>query len=102
MSNTGNRGRIIWVLATSRPDLVEVDLKRPGRIDVKIPIFPTTTPREAFDLRQALCRRRDVALEDADFARIQPLLPNLLTPGAADALSVKIYQHRHAGEDHAR
>jgi hypothetical protein len=33
-------GRIIWVFATSRPDLLEVDLKRQGRLDVHIPLFP--------------------------------------------------------------
>ncbi|MCU0304219.1 MAG: AAA family ATPase [Thermoanaerobaculales bacterium] len=40
MSDTSNRGKIIWVFATSRPDLVEVDLKRQGRLDVHIPLFP--------------------------------------------------------------
>jgi hypothetical protein len=40
MSDTKNRGRIIWIFATSRPDLVEVDLKRQGRLDVHIPLFP--------------------------------------------------------------
>ena len=61
MSDTANRGRILWVLASSRPDLIEVDLKRPGRVDVKIPIFPTTTPEEGFALIRALCQRRGVA-----------------------------------------
>ena len=46
MSEPSNRGRIVWVLATSRPDLIEVDLKRPGRVDVKLPLFPTATPRK--------------------------------------------------------
>src|ERR1700721_666642 len=50
MSNTANRGKLIWVLASSRPDLIEVDLKRPGRIDVKIPLFPTATPAEGLEL----------------------------------------------------
>jgi SpoVK/Ycf46/Vps4 family AAA+-type ATPase len=40
MSETKNRGKIIWIFATSRPDLVEVDLKRQGRLDVHIPLFP--------------------------------------------------------------
>ena len=40
MSDTRNRGKIIWIFATSRPDLVEVDLKRQGRLDVHIPLFP--------------------------------------------------------------
>ena len=46
MSDTRNRGKIIWVFATSRPDLLEVDLKRPGRLDVHIPLFPPQTPEE--------------------------------------------------------
>ena len=41
-----NRGKIVWILASSRPDLIEVDLKRPGRIDVKIPILPRPPPRK--------------------------------------------------------
>ena len=47
MSETRNRGRIIWVFATSRPDLVEVDLKRQGRLDVHIPLFPPETAGRA-------------------------------------------------------
>ena len=46
MSDTRNRGRIIWVFATSRPDLLEVDLKRQGRLDVHIPLFPPETAEE--------------------------------------------------------
>ena len=46
MSDTRNRGRIIWVFATSRPDLLEVDLKRQGRLDVHIPLFPPETREE--------------------------------------------------------
>lgn len=89
MSDSGNRGKIIWVLASSRPDLIEVDLKRPGRVDVKIPIFPTSTPEEGFTLLSALCRRRDVALDERDFAALEKLIPDWLTPGAAETLAVK-------------
>jgi hypothetical protein len=92
MSNTANRGRIAWILASSRPDLIEVDLKRPGRIDVKIPIFPTTTPRESFDLLKALAARRGIAVADDEYSALEPLMPTLLTPGAAETLSVKLYR----------
>jgi hypothetical protein len=92
MSDTGNRGKILWVLASSRPDLIEVDLKRPGRIDVKIPIFPTTTPEESFALLQGLCKRRELILDDAAFEALKPDLPLLLTPGAAESLVVKVYR----------
>lgn len=92
MSDPSNRGRILWVLATSRPDLIEVDLKRPGRIDVKIPIFPATEPTEAWQLLRGLCVRRKVALVDADELALRPLLPPLLTAGAAEAIAVRAYR----------
>lgn len=92
MSRSSNRGRIIWLLASSRPDLIEVDLKRPGRVDVKIPLFPTATARESFDLIKALCKKRQVVLDDASFAELEPHLPTLLTPGAAEAIAVKTYR----------
>src|SRR5205814_7668194 len=79
MSNTQNRGKIVWVLASSRPDLIEVDLKRPGRIDVKIPIFPTTTAEEGFELIRALCKRRSLLIDSASLEQLRPQIPDLLT-----------------------
>lgn len=92
MSNPANRGKIIWILASSRPDLIEVDLKRPGRVDVKIPIFPTTTAAEGFSLIRALAKRRGVELAESDFAGVETLIPALLTPGAAESIAVKLYR----------
>jgi hypothetical protein len=92
MSNPHNRGRVLWCLASSRPDLIEVDLKRPGRVDVKIPLFPTATPTESFDLVRALCRKRGVPLPDSCRDQLEPRMPTWLTPGAAEALAVKVYR----------
>jgi hypothetical protein len=92
MSNPANRGRIVWILASSRPDLIEIDLKRPGRVDVKIPIFPATSASEGFTLLRALAKRRGVELEESDFAAIEPLIPKLLTAGAAESIAVKLYR----------
>jgi len=89
MSNGDNRGKIVWVLASSRPDLIEIDLKRPGRVDVKIPIFPTSTPAEGFQLLLGLCQRRGVPLVATDFSALEKLIPDWLTPGAAETLAVK-------------
>ncbi len=97
MSDSRNRGRILWALATSRPDLVEVDLKRPGRVDVKIPIFPTATPEEGYQLIRALAKRRGVVLEKVLPESFRPSIPDLLTPGAAEALSVKLYRALRTG-----
>ena len=92
MGSSTSRGKLIWILASSRPDLIEVDLKRPGRVDVKIPLFPTTSPRESFDLIRMLLKKRDILVQDSDFASLEPMIPLLLTPGAAETLAVKIYR----------
>jgi len=93
MSDSGNRGRVLWLLASSRPDLIEVDLKRPGRVDVKVPLLPTSTPAESAQLIALLAKRYGLALTAEDLARLTPSMPTLLTPGAAEALVVKAYRH---------
>ena len=92
MGSSANRGRVIWVLASSRPDLIEVDLKRPGRVDLKIPLFPTTSPREGFDLLHMLAAKRGLTIGESSFASLESCIPTLLTPGAAEALVMKIYR----------
>lgn len=90
MGDADNRGKVIWILASSRPDLIEVDLKRPGRVDVKIPLLPTTTVEESASLLKALLKRFDLTLESSALVKLS--LPLLLTPGAAEALAVKVYR----------
>jgi hypothetical protein len=92
MSDSTNRGKVIWVLASSRPDLIEADLKRPGRIDLKVPILPTTSQEESAGLIAALARRYELEVSLDEMKQIEPKLPTLLTPGAAEALVVKAYR----------
>jgi AAA+ superfamily predicted ATPase len=66
MSDTRNRGRIIWIFATSRPDLLEVDLKRQGRLDVHIPLFPPDTPQEREALLLAIAKKLKFPLTAGD------------------------------------
>jgi len=93
MADTANRGRVLWLLASSRPDLIEVDLKRPGRIDVKVPLLPTATATESATLVAALAKRYGLSLSDGEIAELIPRMPTLVTPGAAEALVVKAYRH---------
>lgn len=90
MSDPANRGRLLWILATSRPDLVEVDLKRPGRVDVKIPLFPTATADESWQLIRGLGAARGVSLPESIPAECEGRTPDLMTPGEVDALLTQI------------
>ena len=38
------------------------------------------------------CQKRNVVIQESDFASVEPLIPLLLTPGAAETLAVKIYR----------
>lgn len=78
MSDTTNRGRIIWVFATSRPDLLEVDLKRQGRLDVHIPLFAPQTPEEQAALLLAIAKKLKFPLTAGD---LPPFADGLLLGG---------------------
>ncbi len=91
MGDSGNRGRLMWILASSRPDLIEVDLKRPGRVDVKVPLLPTATAEESAALLNVLLKR--FGMDPGADSMAGLALPLLLTPGAAEALAVKVYRH---------
>jgi SpoVK/Ycf46/Vps4 family AAA+-type ATPase len=70
MSDTANRGKIIWIFATSRPDLLEVDLKRQGRLDVHIPLFPPGEPEGRAALFAAMARKLDMPIATEDLPRL--------------------------------
>lgn len=72
MSDTANRGKILWVFATSRPDLVEVDLKRQGRLDVHIPLFPPQDAESRHELFYAMARKLSIEVSKEDL----PPLPD--------------------------
>jgi SpoVK/Ycf46/Vps4 family AAA+-type ATPase len=59
MSDTTNRGRIIWFLMTARPDLMPIDLKRQGRAEEHIALFPPENEEERVELFEVMKRKRD-------------------------------------------
>jgi hypothetical protein len=72
MSDTKNRGKIVWIFATSRPDLVEVDLKRQGRLDVHIPLFPPGDAAGRATLFAAMARKLKLPIKPEEL----PPLPD--------------------------
>jgi transitional endoplasmic reticulum ATPase len=70
MSDTSNRGRILFLVMTNRPDKLDVDLKRAGRLDRKIPFLYSQTPEEVEAVARALVRKNKIDT-DVDFTSIR-------------------------------
>ena len=70
MSDTSNRGRILFLVMTNRPDKLDVDLKRAGRLDRKIPFLYVQTPEEVELVAKALVRKNKIKT-DVDLASIR-------------------------------
>ncbi len=60
MSDTSNRGRILFLVMTNRPDKLDVDLKRAGRLDRKIPFLYVQTPEAVEEVVRAQFRKNGV------------------------------------------
>lgn len=60
MSDTSNRGRIMFLVMTNRPDKLDVDLKRAGRLDRKIPFLYSQTAEEVEMVAKALLRKNKI------------------------------------------
>ncbi len=63
MSDTSNRGRILFLVMTNRPDKLDVDLKRAGRLDRKIPFLYSQTPEEVENIARASIRKNRINTE---------------------------------------
>jgi transitional endoplasmic reticulum ATPase len=70
MSDTSNRGRILFLVMTNRPDKLDVDLKRAGRLDRKIPFLYSQTPEEVENIVRASVRKNRINT-DVDFLSIR-------------------------------
>ncbi|HEY7329235.1 MAG TPA: AAA family ATPase [Gemmataceae bacterium] len=62
MGDTRYRGRIVWMLMTSRPDLLPIDLKRQGRAEVHIPLFYPQDEAEIREMFLVMARKNKVPL----------------------------------------
>ena len=70
MGDTRFRGKILWMLLTSRPDLLPIDLKRQGRAEVHIPLFYPTQAEELRAMFQAMGRKAGVKLSPDEIPEV--------------------------------
>ncbi len=62
MGDTRYRGKIVWMLLTSRPELLPIDLKRQGRAEVHIPLFYPQSAEEIAPMFAAMAAKNGVSL----------------------------------------
>jgi SpoVK/Ycf46/Vps4 family AAA+-type ATPase len=72
MGDTRYRGTIIWMLLTSRPDLLPIDLKRQGRAEVHIPLFSPHDPDEIRQMFVAMAKKNKLILADGAIPAVDP------------------------------
>lgn len=63
MSDPENRGQVLFILLTNRPDKLDTDIKRPGRLDRKIPFFYAETAAERAAVIGAVFERYRVPVD---------------------------------------
>ena len=93
MSDTENRGRILWILMTSRPDRLPIDLKRQGRCEEHIALFYPETAEERLEIARAMARKNKIQNQIADWS---PISDNKLHLSGADIESILIRARRSA------
>src|SRR5438874_2983553 len=81
MGNTEFRGKIVWFLLTSRPDLLPVDLKRQGRAEEHLALFYPESHDERLELLKTMANKARVQF-DGDIAQVRP--PDLPKMSGAD------------------
>lgn len=63
MSDTANRGRVLFILMTNRPDKLDIDIKRAGRLDRKIPFLYPQSAEDVEAVLQAQIRKHRLKTE---------------------------------------
>jgi len=70
MGNTDYRGKVVWFLLTSRPDLLPVDLKRQGRAEEHIALFYPDTDEDRLAMLRAMLKKTRIQLSDAEVEKV--------------------------------
>ena len=88
MGNTDYRGKVIWFLLTSRPDLLPVDLKRQGRAEEHIALFYPDTDDDRLAMLHAMLKKTRIQLSSPEVEKI--FLQKAGTLSGADIESILV------------
>ncbi len=90
MSDPANRGHVLTILMTNRPDKLDVDIKRPGRLDRKIPFFYADNAEDRLRIVNAILKRNGAALPGDTGAALTDALSGLDGYSNADLEAVAL------------
>ena len=97
MGNTAYRGKIIWFIATNRPDLIPIDLKRQGRAEEHLALFFPQTDTEIDNLFSILLQK--LKLKSTGFSVAKVLRRYNLNLSGADLEAILIRARFNAALD---
>ncbi len=97
MSDTENRGRVLFLLMTNRPDKLDVDIKRAGRFDRKIPFLYPQSAEEVERIVKAQLRKHKVKTT-LEFPRDRSRLERLVGYSNADLEAVVMLANDYAAD----
>ncbi|HML21852.1 MAG TPA: ATP-binding protein [Aggregatilinea sp.] len=99
MGDTRNRGKVVWLMATNRPDLLDAAFKRSGRIDGKFAVMPPDDDQERAEMFRVMARKNGVTL--ADDVRLDEIAPSCEDYTGAD-IEVIVNKARKVARGHGR
>lgn len=102
MSETKNRGRILFIVMTNRPDRLDIDIKRAGRLDRKIPLLYPQEPEEVEAVIGALLRKHKLTTEVTFPAHRAEVSQKLVGLSNADIEAVVLLAAENASGPEAR
>jgi len=101
MSDTENRGRVLFILMTNRPDKLDVDIKRAGRLDRKIPFLYPQTGDEVVNILHAQYRKNKVKAE-IEAAHERTLAESIVGYSNADIEAIVMLANDYSGDGPVR
>lgn len=101
MSDTENRGRVLFILMTNRPDKLDIDIKRAGRLDRKIPFLYPQTAEEVVGILNAQLKKNKVKAELEPTVTLS-LAQNVVGYSNADIEAIVMLANDYSGDNSVR
>jgi ATP-dependent 26S proteasome regulatory subunit len=64
MADTANRGKVVWLAATNRPDLLDAAMLRSGRFDAIVAVLPPDSGESLATMFRVMARKNGVKFEE--------------------------------------